>query len=141
MNRWILDMEHVVNQLDGFYHRKIDGNKKLEFFVTIIVLLGIVIEIYLLNKPTPWVVDDLVKRNGIGDLNQFQGWWIHARRFYLGWGGRVWGELFTLYFLTLPKRIFNYINTIGYLLFILLIYINIIGKWKWSPSIIIFINF
>lgn len=141
MNRWILDMEHVVNQLDGFYHRKIDGNQKLEFFVTIIVLLGIVIEIYLLNKPTPWVVDDLVKSNGIGDLNQFQGWWNHAREFYLGWGGRVWGELFTLYFLTLPKHIFNYINTIGYLLFILLIYINIIGKWKWSPSIIIFINF
>lgn len=84
MNRWILDMEHVVNQLDGFYHRKIDGNKKLEFFVTIIVLLGIVIEIYLLNKPTPWVVDDLVKSNGIGDLNQFQGWWNHARGFYLG---------------------------------------------------------
>lgn len=141
MNRWILDMEHVVNRLEGFYNRKIDSNKKLEVFVTIIVLLGIVVEIYLLNKPTPWVVDDLVKSNGIGDLNQFRGWWNHARGFYLGWGGRVWGELFTLYFLTLPKHIFNYLNTFGYLLFILLIYINIIGKWKWSPSILIFINF
>lgn len=141
MSQWILDVEHLVSKLDSFYHRKVDNNQRLDAFTTIILLIGILIEIYFLNKPTPWVVDDFAKSNGISDLTQFSGWWNHAKEFYLEWGGRVFGELFTLYFLMLPKYIFNYVNTIGYLLFTLLIYVNIVGKWKWAPSSIIFINF
>ena len=138
MNKWIETIEQSVYKLDEYYNKKIDNNKKLEFVVTLLLILGILIEIYLLNKPTPWVSDDLTKSNY---LNYIQGWLNHAKNFYLEWGGRVWGELFTLWFLTIPKRIFNYMNTFGYLLFVGLIYINITGKWKWSPSIIVFVNF
>lgn len=102
MNKWIETIEQSVYKLDEYYNKKIDNNKKLEFVVTLLLILGILIEIYLLNKPTPWVSDDLTKSN---DLNYIQGWLNHAKNFYLEWGGRVWGELFTLWFLTIPKRI------------------------------------
>ena len=140
MDNWIESMGQLVNKINNYYNKKINNNKKIDIFITILILLGIAVEIYLLNRPTPWVVDDLLKSNGIRDLNLLQGWINHAKNFYFGWGGRVWGELLTLYFLTMPKEIFNYVNTLGYLLLIVLIYMNISGKWKWSPSIIVFIN-
>lgn len=55
MNKWIETIEQSVYKLDEYYNKKIDNNKKLEFVVTLLLILGILIEIYLLNKPTPWV--------------------------------------------------------------------------------------
>ena len=63
MNKWIETIEQSVYKLDEYYNKKIDNNKKLEFVVTLLLILGILIEIYLLNKPTPWVSDDLTKSN------------------------------------------------------------------------------
>lgn len=78
MNKWIETIEQSVYKLDEYYNKKIDNNKKLEFVVTLLLILGILIEIYLLNKPTPWVSDDLTKSN---DLNYIQGWLNHAKNF------------------------------------------------------------
>lgn len=61
MNKWIETIEQSVYKLDEYYNKKIDNNKKLEFVVTLLLILGILIEIYLLNKPTPWVSDDLIE--------------------------------------------------------------------------------
>ena len=61
--------------------------------------------------------------------------------FYFNWGGRIWGEFFADLFLSIPKKIFNIINTIGYLVFVGLIYVNITGKIKFSPSLFVLINF
>ncbi|WP_444310495.1 hypothetical protein, partial [Megasphaera sp.] len=43
--------------------------------------------------------------------------------------------------LSIPKRIFVIINTFGYLVFVGLIYVNITGKMKFSPSLFVLINF
>ena len=51
MNKWIETIEQSVYKLDEYYNKKIDNNKKLEFVVTLLLILGILIEIYLLNKP------------------------------------------------------------------------------------------
>lgn len=50
MNKWIETIEQSVYKLDEYYNKKIDNNKKLEFVVTLLLILGILIEIYLLNK-------------------------------------------------------------------------------------------
>ena len=45
MNKWIETIEQSVYKLDEYYNKKIDNNKKLEFIVTLLLILGILIEI------------------------------------------------------------------------------------------------
>lgn len=96
---------------------------------------------FRLNRPTPWVVDDILKGEGAKKLHTFHQYFDHIWGFYFSWGGRIWGELYAYLFLSIPKRIFDIINTIGYLIFTGLIYINITGKLKCSPSLFLLINF
>lgn len=97
--------------------------------------------IVLLNKLTPWVVDDLLKSTTASNLSSMSDWISSITHFYMHWGGRIWGEVFALLFLSIPKYIFNYINSVGYLILLLLIYFNIMGKWCISVFILLFINF
>ena len=106
-----------------------------------ILLVVIAILMFRLNRPTPWVVDDIIKGEGAKKLHTFQQYFDHIWGFYFSWGGRIWGELFAYLFLSIPKRVFDIVNTIGYLVFTSLIYINITGKFKCSPSLFLLINF
>ena len=36
----------------------------------------------------------------------------------------------------LGKDVFNVVNTLGYIGLLLLIYIHVVGKWKWSPALL-----
>lgn len=124
---------------DSLCSREIPKKLNAMLLGTLIIAMGILL--FRLNSGTPWVVDDLGQLNGLPALNSIEQWIHHEWAFYFSWGGRIWGELFTLALLSVPKPIFNYINTIGYLIFTLLIYFNITGKFKISLSIFIFVNF
>lgn len=117
------------------------GHTRCKSIVFILLLIAMAILMFRLNRPTPWVVDDILKGEGAKNLHTFHQYLEHMWGFYFSWGGRVWGELFAYLFLSIPKRIFDVINTIGYLVFTLLIYINITGKFKPSPSLFLLINF
>lgn len=131
----------VYSNIENFYVNKIDGNQKLELtaFIFFLILIGLMI--FHLNRPTPWVVDDILKGEGVKNLYGVRQWFDHLYHFYFSWGGRVWGELYAYFFLAMPKEIFNYLNTFGYILFLLLIYTNITGRFKISPFLLILINF
>ena len=116
-------------------------NKKCKVVIMAILLVVIAILMFRLNRPTPWVVDDIIKGEGAKKLHTFQQYFDHIWGFYFSWGGRIWGELFAYLFLSIPKRVFDIVNTIGYLVFTSLIYINITGKFKCSPSLFLLINF
>ncbi|RGS70091.1 hypothetical protein DWX75_11330 [Mitsuokella sp. AF21-1AC] len=116
-------------------------NKKCKVVIMAILIVVIAVLMFRLNRPTPWVVDDILKGEGAKKLHTFQQYFEHIWGFYFSWGGRIWGELFAYLFLSIPKRVFDIVNTIGYLAFTGLIYINITGKFKSSPSLFLLINF
>ncbi len=119
---------------------RIASSQKTKIGGFLLLLLGFAGLVFSLNVMTPLVVDDLIKI-------QFtvQGSWMERLRqlitFYLNWGGRVWGEFFALLFLSIPKPTFNVINTLGYMGLVILIYLNIVGRMKWSIFLLVFINF
>ena len=141
MDRIMTSLKDMLLKLEAVYTDKLDGNKKLEkaaFFI-ILALIGLVI--YKLNRYTPWVVDDIIKGENVRDPHTLNEWFGHLYHFYLGWGGRVWGELYALLFLNMPKAVFNYLNSLGYLAFVLLIYVNMTGRFKISPVLLVLTNF
>ncbi len=60
---------------------------------------------------------------------------------YFSWSGRIWGSALTFLFTSIEKSLFVKINTLAYLLFILLVYINVIGGFKINFVVLLAINF
>ena len=106
----------------------------LLFTITMIALM------LHLNHLTPWVADDILKIEIVKQFT-FKQHLSHLWDFYFSWGGRIWGEFFACLFLSVPKRLFDVINTLGYFLLVGLLYFNIVGKIKFSPSLFVVINF
>lgn len=115
--------------------------ESVDLIFMILFLSSIAIMIFGMNQPTPWVADDILKQNNIKEYCSIKDYLSHLHEFYFSWGGRIWGEFFANIFLSIPKSIFNVINTLGYLTFVSLIYINIVGRIKAFPSLLILINF
>ena len=95
---------------------------------------------FKLNSLTGFVVDDYlkyaaaVKIHSVGDMYQA------LEKYYLTWSGRVWGEFFSLLFLSMPKSIFNVANSFIYVVLLLLVYAHITKAKYWSLSILIYIK-
>lgn len=141
MNQYVEIFRRGYNKINDLYYQKIDGNKKLEMMFFIVFLIAIGGVLFYMNRHTPWVVDDILKGEEVKGLHGIQQWFAHLYHFYFFWGGRIWGELYAYLFLAMPKEIFNYLNAVGYVVFLLLIYINVTGRFKFSPSLLILINF
>lgn len=120
---------------------KMDQNPKWKLLGVLFLVVIMAILMFRLNHPTPWVVDDILKGEGAKQIHSFKGYFKELWNFYFSWGGRIWGEFFAYLFLSIPKRVFDIINTFGYLVFVGLIYVNITGKIKFSPSLFVLINF
>lgn len=131
----------VLNKISEYGLTRILQNSKIHIAGFWIILCAFAVIIYRLNMYTPWVVDDLCKGYGVQNFHSLSDWFNHIYSFYFGWGGRIWGELYALLFLSLPKNVFNILNTIGYIILIILIYINVLGKRKISISILVYIHF
>lgn len=131
-------VNHILNSI---FFNKITKNSKIEILFFWIFVLFIGVLLYQMNVHTPLVVDDLGKSDVVRPFQNGSDYIKSIYHFYFNWGGRIWGELYSLLFLSIPKSVFNIINTIGYLLTVFLIYINITGKLKISIPIFMFINF
>lgn len=136
LNTYSEQIESLSNAIFSFTQ-----NKKCKIFIMAILFIAIAFLIFRLNRPTPWVVDDILKGASVKKFHTFQQYFDHIWGFYFSWGRRIWGELFAYLFLSIPKRVFDIVNTIGYLVFSSLIYINITGRLKCSPSLFLLINF
>lgn len=134
-------MLFFIDRWNNFYNEKLDGNKKIRLLLFAFCFVVIAVTMFRLNRLTLWVVDDLLKEQAARNIHNFNQLFALAHNFYLGWGGRVWGEIYAQLFLMIPKPAFNYINTFGYMLLLLLIQWNILGKWKLYPGLLIFIHF
>ncbi|WP_298014465.1 DUF6056 family protein [uncultured Megasphaera sp.] len=128
-------------RINEIFENKIDGNDFIRRSTYIILFIFIAVMMFRLNRPTPWVVDDLLKSQVAMNIHSVNDLFQHGKNFYLHWGGRVWGEVFAQVFLMIPKNIFDFINTAAYMFLLLLLQWNIIGKWKMNPGILVFTHF
>lgn len=128
-------------RINETFENKIDGNDFIRRVTYIILFILISVMMFKLNRPTPWVVDDLLKSQAAMNMQGLNDMFQHGKNFYLHWGGRVWGEIFAQAFLMIPKNIFDIINTIGYMILLVLMQWNILEKWKFDPVILVFIHF
>jgi hypothetical protein len=137
LNKLILTEKYLIKYIESVMEQAIWRR-----CLFVLVLSGIIYIIFTFNRLTPWVVDDILKgadvQNNFHDITDYVN---HIYHFYFVWGGRIWGELYAMFFLSFPKSIFNILNTFGYIILILLMYINCTGKLKMSVSLLVFINF
>lgn len=94
-----------------------------------------------LNMMTTYVADDFGKALVVANFHSPMDWLRDLYAFYMGWGGRIWGELFMLVSVAVPKNIFNVVNSLGCISLIALIYLNALGRWRVSGSLLVLINF
>lgn len=105
------------------------------------LLIGIFILMFKLNTLTSYVVDDYLKYMAAVKIHTIGDMYQALERYYLTWSGRVWGEFFSLLFLSMPKSIFNIANSMIYIVLLLLVYLHITKGKYWSLPILIYINF
>lgn len=96
---------------------------------------------FKLNTLTGYVVDDYLKYMAAVKIHTIGDMYQALERYYLTWSGRVWGEFFSLLFLSMPKSIFNIANSVIYIVLLLLVYLHITKGKYWSLPILIYINF
>jgi hypothetical protein len=114
------------------------SNNKAIFIVMLMITFFYML---FLNSYTPLIADDYVYRfifgtaipvNSMGDIVTSQ------TTYYMTWGGRVIAESLTQVFVFLGKPIFNIANSICYIVFILGIYFNAVGR-KIKPIILLWV--
>ena len=107
-------------------------------FWLLIVLLGV--RMYHLNALTPFVADDFNLYKVAYSMHSISDWTTWLYQCYLGWGGRIWGNFLALHLYLMPEALAKFINTLVYLAMILLMYVNIVGRFKISISLLLFAN-
>ena len=114
-------------------------NTKIFFFLILIFTFCIIL---FLNIKTPLIADDYVYTlifgtttplTSIGDIIRSQ--WSY----YFTWGGRVVAESLTQLFSFWGKDVFNIANSICYIVFILAIYFNALGR-KIKPGMLLLVT-
>ena len=112
-------------------------NNKWFYFVLIFLFM------FIFNCMTPYIMDDYqlmfdsTQTHRITSLFQIIK---ELHRMYFTWGGRILAHFFTYSFLSLPKWIFNIINSIVYVLNVYLIYLISKGNKNVSYAYLLFIH-
>ncbi|MDY4415840.1 DUF6056 family protein [Selenomonas sp.] len=110
---------------------------RVVFGVVVIVLS---LRVYHLNVLTPLIADDFGFQQQALSMHGVSDWLQWLQHTYMTWGGRIWGDFTAMQLLALPDRIADFLNTMAYLLMVLLVYLNIVGRMRASVSILLFIN-
>lgn len=118
------------------------GSKKMNTLLFAGILVFTFCCILFLNIKTPLIADDYVYTfifgtttplTSLGDIIMSQ--WSY----YFSWGGRVVAESLTQLFLFWGKDTFNIINSMCYIVFILAIYFNAVGR-KIRPGMLLLVT-
>lgn len=117
--------------------KKIEAEKakKIVFMVTVAVSF---IAILIYNSFTPLMSDDLlIDSSGYKNI-----WDIFVAEYeqYMTWNGRSVLQIIMRIFSLLPKYVFNVMNSICFVVLMLLIYLNAVGKKKYNTILYIIIN-
>ncbi len=140
----------LVNKIIATFYNKIikvplnlfvSGYERHQAIYVILYVITIFAAILYLNWYTPYVADDFAKAETAFAIHSADDFVSKFITFYKNWGGRIWGEVFTWTFLLIPKNIFNVINSLGYIILVLLLYFNILGRCRLSGSLFVAINF
>ena len=103
-----------------------------------LVILLSFIAIYIYNIFTPYLSDDLLFDTSLyqsfGDIIKQEYWQYH------NWNGRSVLQIILKIFMLLPKKIFDFSNSLCYVATMFLIYQNIKGKKKYDVFLYILIN-
>lgn len=120
---------------------KYEKNFKLRIVIFIVLLIIFFVNIYILNQHTTYVADDYGFYLTAHAFHSLRDYIDVIYKFYFNWSGRIIPTAITYALLLLPIKIFHIINAIGYILLVLLVYFNIVGKREIYVSVLIFINF
>lgn len=132
------------NEQNKWYERisaKYTASSPMRLCLFILLLIAFFMDIYVLNRHTTLVADDYGFQLLSNSINSPHDYFAILYQKYFNWTGRMISESFTYLFFSLDKKIFNIINSLGYIVLVLLIYFNIVGKKKIFLSLLIFINF
>ena len=116
--------------------KKIINNKW--FYLGIIFLF-----MFLFNSLTPYIMDDYQLMFDSTQTNRISSLYQIIKDLYLmyfNWGGRILAHFFAYSFLSLPKWVFNIVNSIVYTMNIYLIFLIAKGDKEKSNSYILFIH-
>jgi len=137
-----MDEYHFVKQQPSSGTETLVQSKKVNRVIFAGILIITFCYMLFLNIKTPLIADDYVYTfifgtttplTGLGDIL------ISQWSYYLSWGGRVVAGSLTQLFLFWGKDVFNVINSLCYLVFILAIYINGVGR-KLRPEILLLVT-
>lgn len=141
METKILKVYNIVNDFISKNLSRFYENSKLDkaLFAFLILLIGT--GMYILNHYTTLIVDDYNysfslghRTTGIMDILKSQ--YNH----YFEWGGRVVVHTIAQFFLMYDKAVFDIANTLAYLAMVLVVYFHAVGKFKFYPFLLLFIN-
>lgn len=117
-------------------------SKKMKFILFLGILAFTFLYMLFLNTYTPLIADDYVYTlvfgttipvTSLGDIV------ISQWSYYFSWGGRVVAESLTQLFLFWGKDVFNILNSGCYIVFILAIYFNALGR-KIKPEMLLLVT-
>lgn len=118
-------------------------NKKVGRILFCIILFVITVIVFLFNHFTPLLADDygyMFSRVTHQPISGFSDIYLSEVNHYFTWGGRIVTHSIAQTFLWWGKPIFNVINTLGYILFLLLIYTHAIGSFKCRPFLLLIVS-
>lgn len=111
--------------------------KKISFskMVFIMAVIAIAASMYAINYLSPYIADDYIclshKIWGTDQqISGFQDFCRSVYNFYLHWGGRVEGTVYSIAFSYLPPAVFDLLNTLCYMTVTFLIYLICRGDQK-----------
>lgn len=103
-----------------------------------IVVIASFVTVYFYNVLTPYMSDDL-----LFDTSIYHSIWDVFReeyKQYMNWNGRSVLQIILKFAMLMPKSIFNILNSLCYVVTMLLIYLNIKGRKKYDVVLYTLIN-
>jgi len=137
-----MDDYHFIKNKTNGEKETLLGSKKVNAILFAGILMFTFLGLLFLNIHTPLIADDYVYTfifgtttplTSLGDIIGSQ--WSY----YFTWGGRVVAESLTQLFLFWGKDTFNIINSMCYIVFILAIYFNGVGR-KIRPAMLLLVT-
>jgi len=109
--------------------------KKRSFWAVVVISF---IAIYIYNLFTPYMSDDLLFERGlyhsVADVFKQEYWQ------YMNWNGRSVLQIILKFSMLMPKSIFNVLNSLCYVVTMLMVYWNIKGRKQYDIFLYVLIN-
>lgn len=128
-----------LNSVNRFYNRP-----ELSTGIFLILLVIYFVEIFHLNRHTTMLADDYSysfvfgteqRISNFSDIIKSQ--YIH----YFKWGGRIVAHSLAQLFLMKEKIVFDILNSIAFVLLIIVLYLHSVGNKKVYPAVLLMIGF